>query len=256
MRRLSQGWRFLFAAAAVVSMAGCAVNSNFVYKPSAPAAGAAKVPAKVAVLPFKDGTEDFKDRGSIFSSGQFNLAKAGVTGTITAITPDLWAKSFADDLVASGTFPSARFIYSASELADEDYFFEGTVKKANWGKTFDDANEFALALSAARRADKKVLWEKEVARAWKTPGDIYKGCGLGVQCMTDKLHAEINKALEAMFAEARADLLGTIGSISAGGAGGEGVRPVASAAAGGAKPAGTPAPETAEQAIERILKEK
>lgn len=254
MRRRTQVRKLSLAAVAVAFLAGCSANTNFVYKPEAPAAGAPKLSAKVAVLPFKDGTEDFKDRGSVFSSGQYNLAKAGLTGTITAMTPDLWAKSFADDLAASGAFPSARFIYGVSELADEQYYFEGTVKKAYWGKTFDDTNELDLVVNAARRADKKVFWEKEVGKVWKTPRDIYKGCGMGVQCMVDRLHAELNTALRAMFAEARADLMGTFGSLPAGGPGGEGVGSAPSAAAGEAKPSGIPAPESADQTIERILK--
>ncbi len=258
MRRRTQAWILFLGAAAVALMAGCAGNTTFVYKPEAPAAGAPKLSARAAVLPFKDGTEDFRDRGSVFSSGQYNLAKAGLTGTITAITPDLWAKSFADDLVASGAFPAARFIYSASELADEEYLFEGVVNKAYWGKTFNDTNELALVVSASRRADKEVVWQKEVGRAWKTPGDIYKGCGMGVQCMVDRLHGELNTALRAMFAEARADLLATIGSLPASAAGRDALRAAAPAAgeAAGTNPPASQSPESADQTIDRILNEK
>jgi len=217
MRNRSRGWGFPFAAVALGLMAGCAVNSTFVYKPGAPAVGGPKLPVKVSVLPFKDGTEDFTDRGSVFSSGRYNLAKAGIAATMTALTPELWAKSFAEDLAVSGSFRSARFLYSPSELADEDFFVEGTLTKAYIGKTWDDGNEFAIFLRALTRSDKRLVWEKEVTRQWKTPRNLYSGCGMGIQCSVDKYHAEHNQAMQSIFAEARADLVGAIASQSGSG---------------------------------------
>ena len=214
MRGRSRGWRFSFVAVALMMMAGCAVNSTFVYKPNAPAAGGPKLPVKVAVLPFKDGTEDFTDRGSVFSGGQYNFAKAGVTATITALSPEMWAKSFADDLAASGGFRAVRFIYGPSELLDEDFFVEGTLTKAYAGKTFDDLNVFALSLRALTRSDKRLVWEKEMAKEWKTPRNLYSGCGMGIQCSVDKFHAEYNQAMREIFAEARADLVATLAALS------------------------------------------
>ncbi|MGZ5385729.1 MAG: hypothetical protein ACXWH0_17345, partial [Acidimicrobiia bacterium] len=85
--------RVLIAAMVLVLTAGCAVNSTFVYKPGAPAAGGPKLPVKVAVLPFKDGTEDFTERGSFLSGAySYNLSKAGKIGAISALPPNLWAK--------------------------------------------------------------------------------------------------------------------------------------------------------------------
>jgi hypothetical protein len=248
MRGRSRGWRFAIAALALALLAGCSVNSTFVYKPGAPVAGGAKLPVKIAVLPFKDGTEDFTDRGSVFSSGQYNLAKAGVTATITALTPELWAKSFAEELAVSGNFRSARFVYSPSELVDEDLFVEGTVNKAYAGKTLDDLNAFAISLRVLTRSDKRLVWEKVVAREWKTPGNAYAGCGMGIQCSVDKFKAEYNKAMQGMFAEARADLVATLASLS-GSRAGEGGLPQAGSPA-------APASESPEQTIDRILKGK
>jgi len=219
---------FLFAILALA--AGCSVNSTFVYKPAAPVPGGAKLPVKIAVLPFKDGTEDFTDRGSIFSGGQYNIAQAGIGAMMTALTPELWAKSFADELAISGSFRSARFLYSPSELADEDFFVEGTLTKALIGKRFEDGNEFAVSLRALARSDKKLVWEKEVARQWKDPGNIYAGCGMGIQCAVDKFHAEHNKIMQTLFAEARADLVATLAVLSGRGAGEGGLPPVASPA--------------------------
>ena len=75
----------------------------------------------IAVLPFKDGTEDFTKRGSTWNPEYlvYNLAKAGVYGQITALTPEFWAKASADDMAASGAFRAVRFIYSPTESTDE-----------------------------------------------------------------------------------------------------------------------------------------
>ncbi len=215
MRRWSRGWRFPFAAVALVLMAGCGVNSTFVYKPDAPAAAGMKLPVKVAVLPFKDGTEDFTKRGGVLAPETlyYNLAKAGIGGQITALTPDLWAKAFADDTAAAGVFRSVRFVYGPSELVDEDIYIEGTLEKATVAGAWVNPSEFALGLRALRRADKKPVWEKEVTRAWKNTPAMYKGCGgFGIQCMVDRHHADTNRVMREMFAEARADLVATLAS--------------------------------------------
>jgi len=229
MRGRTLCWRVSFAAVALLLVAGCSVNSTFVYKPGGPAVGGPKLPVKVAVLPFKDGTEDFTDRGSIFSGGSYNLAKAGIAATMTPLTPELWAKSFAEELAASGSFRSARFLYSPSELTDEDFFVEGTLTKAYIGKLWDDGNEFAISLRALTRSDKRLVWEKQVTRAWKNTLALYKGCGgMAIQCMVDRHHADTNRVMQGMFAEARADLVATLASLSGSRAGENGLPPAAS----------------------------
>ncbi len=227
------------AVALLLSMAGCGVNSTFVYKPGGPAAGGPKLPVKVAVLPFKDGTEDFTDRGSIFSGGHYNLAKAGIAATMTPLTPELWAKSFAEELAISGNFRSARFFYSPSELTDEDFFVEGTLTKAYIGKLWDDGNEFAISLRALTKNDKRLVWEKEVSRVWKNTLALYKGCGsMAIQCMVDRHHADTNRVMREMFAEARADLVATLSSNPGG-------RPEA----GGLSPAASPGEVRSEEFV-------
>jgi hypothetical protein len=120
------------------------------------------------------------------------------------------------------------------------------VTKAYVAKTYDNINEFALSLRARTRSDKRLVWEKEVTRAWKTsPGTK---CGMGIQCSVDEFKAEYNKAMQGMFAEARADLVRTLASHSGSGA-----------VEGGLPPAVSPAPppsESTEQTIDRILKGK
>ncbi len=251
--------RLLIAALALLLMAGCAsVNTTFVYKPGGPAAGGAKLPVKVAVLPFKDGTEDFTKRGSIAKKNlTYNLAKTGIGGQITALTPELWAKAFADDMAASGTFRAVRFIYSPSELTDEELYIEGTVEKAYAPSAMINPNEFALSLRALRRTDNRPAWEKEVTRVWKTSKAIYDGCGRGIQCRVDRYHAVRNRVMQGMFAEAREDLARAVGSSSGSGTGREDFLSVPTAGeATRAAPSRPPAPESVEQTIDRILREK
>jgi len=252
--------RLLIAAMVLGLMAGCGVNSTFVYKPGASAAGGAKLPVKIAVLPFKDGTEDFTKRGGLFAKEgyTYNLAKSGIGDLITALTADLWAKAFADDLAASGAFRAVRFIYSPSELVDEEFYVEGTVERANTSSAWDTPNEFALGLRALRRADNRLIWEKEVTRAWKTPKSVNDGCWMGQQCIVDRHHAEINGGMQSIFAEARADFVGTLASLSGSRAGEDGLPPAASPGEA-RKDKGTstpPAPESVEETIEKILKVK
>jgi hypothetical protein len=247
--------RWLVAALTLASLAGCASNTTFVYKPSAPSPGARKLPLRVAVLPFKDATEDFTKRGNeLFDQANlmYNLAKAGVGSTMTALTPELWAKALADDMAASGEFQSVVFMYSRSELKGEDIIVEGAVEKALFSGTWDKPNEFAISLRALRKTGDRPAWEKGVARVWKTPppGILYDGCRMGPQCMVDRLHADMNKTMQGMFAEARSDLGGTLASLS-------GSAPATDYPAPGlpaASPPAIPSAESADAEIERILK--
>jgi hypothetical protein len=259
MRIRSRGLGIPAVAVVLALMTGCSVNSTFVYKPGAPVAGGAKLPVKIAVLPLKDGTDNFTDRGSIFSGGHYNLAKAGIAATMTPLTPELWAKSFSEELAVSGSFRSSRFLYSPSELADEDFFVEGALTKAYIGKLWDDGNEFAISLRALTKSDKRLVWEKEVSRAWKNTLALYQGCGgMAIQCMVDRHHADTNRVMQGMFAEARADLVATLASLSEIGTDGQGSRAVPSVTGEAAKPGtfGSPAQESSEQTIDRILKGK
>ena len=224
MRSRSTGWGVPVVAVVLAMMAGCGVNSTFVYKPGGPVAGGPKLPVKLAVLPFKDGTENFTKRGSVLAPETlyYNMAKSGISGTITALTPELWAKAFADEMTSSGVFRSVRFLYTPSEMQDEDLYVEGTVEKATYAGAWVNPNEFALGLRAIRRADGKTVWEKEVTRTWKNTPEMYKGCGgFGIQCMVDRYHADANRVMREMFLEARADLVAAF-SVPSGGQNAEG----------------------------------
>ena len=250
--------RLLVAAVALVLLAGCVSNKNlagkasgttFVYQPNVPVVGGPKLPVKVAVLPFKDGTEDFTKQGSVFDaeSLKFNLAKSGIAGIINPLLPELWAKAFADDMAASGAFRAVRFVYSPSELVDEDFYIEGTVKKAYAAGGWTRPSEYVLGLRAVRRADNKPAWEKEVTRELLSRKSDFDGCGTSMQCMADRSHAAMNLVMQGMFAEARADFMAALGHPSGDRTGRDG------------RGEGTSTPkdtESLEQTIDRILKAK
>lgn len=248
-RRLITGMRGL-AILSLAALAGCGGASRFAYKPVASAGGALRLPVKVAVLPFQDATEDFTTRGTIFipSGLTLNLVKAGIPGTASALTPELWGKAFADDLTASGEIRSVGFFFSLSELVDEDLYIEGTVRKAYGVGTWDQPTEIALAFRALRKSDNRVVWEKGVARVW-TPR-IKRNCGFGLKCVIDQRYEDINRAMQALFTEAREDLVRTLASLVETPAG-KGSPPVAAPTDPSVS---APAPGAIDETIEGILR--
>jgi hypothetical protein len=165
----------------------------------------------MAVLVFRDGTEDFTRR-----RGQWNRAKTG-TPRVGPMPPELWAKAFADDLAASGQFRLVRFVYSPSELTGWDVLIEGTLEKAYGGASYGDLNEFAMTLKARRKDGSGTFWQRTIERRWFTPRNIFDGCGLREQCMAERLQADINSAMRSMFVEARADLAAALAQWSGAG---------------------------------------
>ncbi|HEY5997232.1 MAG TPA: hypothetical protein VIU29_09425 [Candidatus Deferrimicrobiaceae bacterium] len=226
--------------------AGCSVNDRFVYKPTPIAADVERLPFGIAVLPFADGTEDFVRRGSVFEPESlfFNLAKGGIDGHITALTPELWAKSFAEELAASGRFRSVRFVYARSELADEEFRIDGVLEKMTAAAAFTRENEVAVLVRAVRASDDRAVWEARFERRWKTSPQLYDGCGaLDKACMNERGHASTNRLMQSILSEAGAALAAKLPTL----------------AGRGESPPGTssdplPAPGSAESDIERILK--
>ena len=251
MRRTPCRWKFLIIALFLLVSGGCAGDPIFAYKPGPPPTGLPKLPVGLAVVAFADGTENFTQRGSIFEpeSLVFNLAKTGMSGWTGTMSPELWAKAFADEMSAAGTFRSVRFIYGSSELADEEYYIEGTLTKAYAVGGWTRLNEFALSLRALRKNDGTQVWKKDVVRAWKTRKELYDACGRDMGCSKLAAKAEMNRILQGMFAEAGADLTVTLAPLL-------GIRAEADAPAkpdGGATPASA---QSVEQTIEQILMEK
>lgn len=219
--------RFFGVALLLISLTGCAVNTNvsdnksyttFIYKPGGAVVGGPRFPVKVAVFPFKDGTEDFTKRGSMFDpeSLTFNVARSGIFGIISPLTPELWAKAFADEMAASGSFREVRFIYSPTELSDEEFYIEGTLEKAYAAGGFTKPSEYVLSLQAVRRSDNRRAWQKKVTRELLTRKSDFDMCGTKLQCMAERSHEGMNLLMQDMFAEARADFMATQGFVQRG----------------------------------------
>ena len=202
--------RLLLGGLLLLLAAGCSTTPTFVYKPGPPEAGVTRVPVKLAVLPFADGTEDFIRRGKVLEPEtlRFNLAKSGIDGQINALTPAFFAKSFAEELAASGRFRSVRFLSTAAELVDEDYRIEGTVENATVSGAWNQPNDFVLHFRALRGEDRLPVWEKTVSRSFVNTPDLYAGCGtFDRQCQFDRGQARMNEVIRGIFLEARQDLL-------------------------------------------------
>lgn len=222
--------RFLVVALALFSLTGCAVNTNvsdnksyttFIYKPGGAVVGGPRLPVKVAVLPFKDSTEDFTKRGSMFDAESltFNVARSGIFGIISPLTPELWAKAFADDMAASGSFRAIRFIYSPTELSDEEFYIEGTLEKAYAAGGFTKPSEYVLLLQAVRRSDNRIAWQKRVTREFLARKTDFDVCGTKIKCMAERSHEAMNLVMQGMFAEARKDFIAMQGFAPDGSAG-------------------------------------
>lgn len=252
MKRWSSMGTVLIAALALTSLAGCVSTTMFVYKPSAPVTNGAKLPVKIAVLPFADATEDYTQRGSVFhpETLSYNLAKTGIKGSINALTPEYWAKTFAEEIAASDDFQAVRFVYTKSELSGEEYRIEGTVEKATI-KGGDLPNEFAFRIRAVRPVDHVTVWEKSVSRHWKsTDTELVAECGpRNIECWVDRHRRDLNKAMREIFTEARTDLVRVLA-------------PIIGAPAGNASlpsdvtPAQLPSSESVDETIEGIHKGK
>jgi len=180
----------LLVALITLAAAGCA--RPFHYAPRGAVTAGPRVPAKVAVVPFADGTEDFIEKIVYGKERRWNLAKKGFVDQIGALPPELWSKALADELAASGRFRSARFAYGPDDAAADDYVIEGTLLKA-----YGPPGEWALALRAVRLRDGRQVWAREVSRTFER-WDMHQ------------LHPWLNRAMQEMFEEAGLDLARTL----------------------------------------------
>ncbi len=114
---------------------------------------------------------------------------------------------------------------------------------------WETPSQFELELRAVRRKDGRPVWEQTVTRSPKTNRNLYDGCGMSLECMNDRLAANLNPVMRELFAEAGADLATAVGGRPAGAANGG---PGAPTPAGVApKP-----PEPVEDTIKRIMEGK
>jgi hypothetical protein len=239
--------RILLAAACALLAAGCAPNWTFVYKPGAPGAGVRKVAADVVVLPFEDATEGFKTRGSVLTTGYVNLAKTEYYGMVSPLTPPLLAKSFSEELQASGRFRSARFEYDVADAPADAVIVEGAVTKATVAMRGGDGSRFGFRLKARRGKDGATLWEREIGREASHGREYGDDCmPLRFQCPTDSALAFVNGMLREIFAEAGADLARTLAP--------PGKEPDAVNPAQSDSPPAESSAESVEETLEGILK--
>ncbi|MDO8944792.1 MAG: hypothetical protein Q7U75_16545 [Desulfobacterales bacterium] len=226
--------------------AGCALNPTFIYRPTPSEELGSTLPVKIAVLPFRDGTEEYTRNGSSLG-GYVNLAKTGIDYGIAAFPPNRWGKAFADELAASDGFQAVRFVSDISEGADDEILVAGTVTKADvpiLGGGSDPVR-FAVRLNARIGRDKPPFWNKVVSREGSKGVGYLSGCGLDRQCVIDRRHAHHNDLMREMFREARVDLAKSLSSRS-------GSRVKESGFSPSASPAQTP--ESVDEMIEGILK--
>ncbi len=192
--------------------AGCARTDPFVFKPGGPAAGVVPLPTRLAVLPFEDATEAYEMKGSRLKVEGlwFNLARGGIGGVIEPVTAPLWARSFAQELAASGRFRSVQYRVEAAEVVEEDYVISGTLAQADIAGDPKVPSRFELRLSAARRQDGRHAWERTVSRTILGDKKEFEGCGSDLTCINQRSHASLNRVLVGMFEEAGADLARTL----------------------------------------------
>ncbi len=231
------------ALAALLLGAGCTSVKPFTYRPVAARAALPVAPARLAVLPFEDATEDYVKKGGYLEPEAlwWNLARGGVPTVFEPVTAPLWAQAFARELDGSGRFRAVRYCVDASELQAEDYVVSGALLKADAAGAWMNSSQYEFKAVATRRGDGRKVWERRVARAVPGKKD-YEGCGtFGVSCIIDQMHEDLRLVLAGMFEEAGADLARTLAA-----------RPGDGAPASGAK--GTPGPDAASEPVDDTIR--
>jgi len=210
--------RLLILFLSACLLAGC--SSGFVYqrKPE-PAQDVPKVPVKVAVLAFEDGTRDFTSEGNIISGHVFNLAKTDINGlsintgaafSVSSLPAAKWSKSLAEDLAATAAFRSVKFMYAPSEVTDEEIVVEGALTKAYYTTINDKPDEFVLHLKVRRMPGNTVVREGDVGRSAVRPRGLTSGCFSYGGCVIDRIHGYLNGVMQGIFAQVRLDLVGAL----------------------------------------------
>ncbi len=193
---------------------GC--SSGFVYqRREAPAQDGPKLPLKVAVVAFEDGTEDFTSRGNLFSGYVFNLAKTDINGlslntgaafSVSSLPAAQWSRALAEDMAASGAFRSVKFVFGPSEATDEEIVVEGALTKACFTTIKDKPDEFVLHLKVRRMPENTIIREGDVGRSGVRPRDLKSGCIIG-SCVIERIHGYLNGVMQGIFADIRRDLV-------------------------------------------------
>ena len=196
-------------------LAGC--SSGFVYQRKAnPSQDGPKLPVKVAVVAFGDGTRDFTSEGNIFSGHVFNLARTDINGlslntgasfSVSSLPAANWSKALAEDMAASGAFRSVKFVFAPSEATDEEIVIEGALTKAYFTTISDKPDEFVLHLKVRRMADNTVLREGDVGKIGVRPSGLTTTCLTYGGCVVGRVNKYLNGIMQEIFADVRRDLV-------------------------------------------------
>ena len=213
--------RLLLLLLSASTLAGC--SSGFVYqrKPD-PVQNASKLPVKVAVVAFEDGTRNFTSEGNILSGHVFNLARTDINSlslspvpvfsvsplfTVSSLPAANWSKALAEDMAASGTFRSVKFVFAPSEATDEEIVVEGALTKAYFTTIGDKPDEFVLHLKVRRMADNTVLREGDVGKIGVRPSGLTTTCLTYGGCVVGRINKYLNGVMQGIFADVRLDLV-------------------------------------------------
>ncbi len=196
-------------------LAGCSSGLVYQRKPN-PSQDGPKLPVKVAVVAFEDGTRDFTREGNLFGGYVFNLARTDINGTwintgaafsVSSLPAVRWSKTLAEDMSASGAFRSVKFIYSPSERTDEEIIIEGALTKAYYTTITDKPDEFVLHLKVRRMPDNTVLREGDVGKIGVRPRNLTSGCFMYGGCVIDRIQGYLSGVMQGIFADVRRDLV-------------------------------------------------
>jgi hypothetical protein len=209
----------LFLSASI--LAGCSSGLVYQRKPDAAEDGQ-KVPVKVAVVAFEDGTRNFTSEGNILSGHVFNLARTDINSlslspvpvfsvsplfTVSSLPAANWSKALAEDMAASGTFRSVKFVFAPSEATDEEIVVEGALTKAYFTTIGDKPDEFVLHLKIRRMADNTVLREGDVGKTGVRPSGLTTTCLTYGGCVVGRINKYLNGIMQGIFADVRRDLV-------------------------------------------------
>jgi hypothetical protein len=213
--------RLLILFLSACFLAGC--SSGFVYqRKSDSSQDVPKTPVKVAVVAFEDGTRNFTSEGNIFSGHVFNLARTDINSlslspvpvfsvsslfTVSSLPAANWSKALAEDMAASGTFRSVKFVFAPSEATDEEIVVEGALTKAYFTTIGDKPDEFVLHLKIRRMADNTVLREGDVGKIGVRPSGLTTSCLTYGGCVVGRINKYLNGVMQGIFADVRLDLV-------------------------------------------------
>jgi len=213
--------RVLILVLAASILAGCSSGFKYQRKPDS-GQGGQKVPLKVAVVAFEDGTGNFTSEGNIISGHVFNLAKTDINSlsinpipmlsvsplfTVSSLPAANWSKALAEDMAASGAFRAVKFVYAPTEVTDEEIVVEGVLTKAYFTTISGKPDEFALRLKVRRMSDNTVLREGDVGKTGVRPSGLTTTCFTYGGCIVGRINKYLNEVMQGIFAQVRRDLV-------------------------------------------------